>query len=50
MAHYKCLNCPGYCCSYPIIALTKRDIELAHFIETITAHTRNAANTQNSSY
>jgi 4a-hydroxytetrahydrobiopterin dehydratase len=30
--------------------LTKRDIELAHFIETITAHTRNAANTQNSSY
>ena len=27
MAHYKCLNCPGYCCSYPIIALTKRDIE-----------------------
>jgi 4a-hydroxytetrahydrobiopterin dehydratase len=30
--------------------LTKRDIELAHFIETIRAHTRNAANTQNSSY
>lgn len=27
MAHYNCLNCPGYCCSYPIIALTKRDIE-----------------------
>ena len=26
MAHYNCLNCPGYCCSYPIIALTKRDI------------------------
>ena len=27
MAHYNCLNCPGYCCSYPVIALTKRDVE-----------------------
>ncbi|HET6389841.1 YkgJ family cysteine cluster protein [Hyphomicrobium sp.] len=27
MAHYKCLNCPGYCCSYPVIALNKRDVE-----------------------
>jgi Fe-S-cluster containining protein len=27
MAHYNCLNCPGYCCSYPVIALNKRDIE-----------------------
>lgn len=24
---YNCLNCPGYCCSYPLIALTKRDVE-----------------------
>jgi Fe-S-cluster containining protein len=24
---YNCANCPGYCCSYPVIALTKRDIE-----------------------
>ena len=24
---YDCLNCPGYCCSYPVIALTKRDVE-----------------------
>lgn len=24
---YNCLNCPGYCCSYPVIALTRRDVE-----------------------
>ncbi len=24
---YNCLNCPGYCCSYPLIPLTKRDVE-----------------------
>ena len=24
---YNCLNCPGYCCSYPRIALTRRDVE-----------------------
>lgn len=24
---YNCLNCPGYCCSYPIIVVTKRDVE-----------------------
>ena len=24
---YDCLNCPGYCCSYPVIPLTKRDVE-----------------------
>lgn len=24
---YDCLKCPGYCCSYPLIALTKRDVE-----------------------
>jgi Fe-S-cluster containining protein len=23
---YDCKKCPGYCCSYPLIALTKRDI------------------------
>lgn len=27
MAQYNCLKCPGYCCSYPVIALNKRDIE-----------------------
>ncbi len=24
--HYDCLKCPGYCCSYPIIVVTKRDL------------------------
>ena len=24
---YNCLKCPGYCCSYPIIQLDKRDVE-----------------------
>src|SRR5690348_3411287 len=24
---YNCLKCPGYCCSYPLIQLTKRDVE-----------------------
>jgi Fe-S-cluster containining protein len=24
---YNCAKCPGYCCSYPIIALNKRDVE-----------------------
>ncbi|MCH9806918.1 MAG: YkgJ family cysteine cluster protein [Alphaproteobacteria bacterium] len=24
---YDCLKCPGYCCSYPLIGLTKRDVE-----------------------
>ena len=23
---YNCTKCPGYCCSYPIIALNKRDL------------------------
>ncbi|MBL8883490.1 MAG: YkgJ family cysteine cluster protein [Hyphomicrobium sp.] len=27
MPQYNCLKCPGYCCSYPVIALTKRDVE-----------------------
>ena len=24
---FDCLKCPGYCCSYPLIGLTKRDVE-----------------------
>lgn len=29
---YDCKKCPGYCCSYPLIALDKRDVErLARF-------------------
>jgi Fe-S-cluster containining protein len=24
---YNCSKCPGYCCSYEIIGLTKRDVE-----------------------
>lgn len=27
MANYDCNNCPGYCCSYPLIRLDKRDVE-----------------------
>ena len=23
---YNCTKCPGYCCSYPVIPLTKRDV------------------------
>lgn len=26
MASYDCKKCPGYCCSYPHIQLTKRDV------------------------
>lgn len=26
MAKYNCLKCPGYCCSYPIIPITDRDV------------------------
>lgn len=26
-ARYNCLKCPGYCCSYPVIAITQRDVE-----------------------
>ena len=25
-AAYDCNDCPGYCCSYPVIVLTKRDV------------------------
>lgn len=33
MAGYDCSKCPGYCCSYPVIQCTKRDVErlAAHF-------------------
>lgn len=27
MPLYNCRKCPGYCCSYPVIALDKRDVE-----------------------
>lgn len=26
MANYDCLKCPGYCCSYPVIEISERDI------------------------
>jgi hypothetical protein len=26
MAKYNCLKCPGYCCSYPVIEITERDL------------------------
>lgn len=33
MAQYDCTKCPGYCCSYPVVIVTKRDAEriAAHF-------------------
>jgi hypothetical protein len=27
MPSYNCQKCPGYCCSYPLIRLEKRDVE-----------------------
>ena len=24
---YECGDCPGYCCAYPVIVLTKRDVQ-----------------------
>jgi uncharacterized protein len=24
---YNCAKCPGYCCSYPLIPLTRRDVQ-----------------------
>ena len=27
MPAYNCNNCPGYCCSYPLIQLTQRYVE-----------------------
>jgi Fe-S-cluster containining protein len=26
-AKYDCMKCPGYCCSYPVIVITKRDLD-----------------------
>ena len=26
MAAYNCLKCPGYCCSYPVIQITRQDV------------------------
>ena len=39
---YNCLKCPGYCCSYPVIAVTKRDVErlARHFELTFEAAER----------
>jgi len=42
-AYYNCKKCPGYCCSYPLIEITKRDVaRLAkHFdIDYATAEKR----------
>ena len=42
-AKYDCRRCPGYCCSYPVIVVTKRDIRriARHFgIEEETAEKR----------
>ena len=27
VSSYNCSKCPGYCCSYPLIPLKKRDVE-----------------------
>lgn len=27
MANYNCEKCPGFCCSYPLIELTKKDVQ-----------------------
>ncbi len=36
---YNCSKCPGYCCSYQIIPLNKRDVErlAKHFSLSVTA-------------
>ena len=53
MAKYDCLKCPGYCCSYPVIEITERDIaRLAkHFGITAEAakkrHTKKAHGREN---
>jgi Fe-S-cluster containining protein len=26
MAKYDCMKCPGYCCSYPVIEISERDV------------------------
>jgi Fe-S-cluster containining protein len=39
---YNCAKCPGYCCSYPVIALSKYDVErlAKHFGITFEAAER----------
>lgn len=27
MASYDCTKCPGFCCSYPVIPINKRDVD-----------------------
>lgn len=27
MASYNCTKCPGYCCSYPLIEIDKKDVQ-----------------------
>ena len=27
MAKYDCTKCPGFCCSYPVIPINRRDVE-----------------------
>ena len=40
---YSCSKCPGFCCSYPVIAINKRDVErLARFHE-VTSTSRASA-------
>jgi uncharacterized protein len=43
MASYDCTKCPGFCCSYPVIPITRRDVErlAKHFdVDFDTAKTR----------
>lgn len=41
MAQYDCLKCPGYCCSYPIIEITEKDLaRLARHFDVSEAEAR----------
>ena len=43
MATYDCAKCPGFCCSYPVIPITARDVErlAKHFdVDVKTAEKR----------
>ena len=43
MPSYDCTKCPGFCCSYPVIPVTKRDVErlARHFnVDFATARRR----------
>ena len=39
---YDCSKCPGYCCSYPVIPITKKDVErlAKHFKVTVPVATK----------